>query len=200
EEETGQGANGITIEGNTIENTGSDSSITYGKHGIYLKVRNARIINNTITNCLANGDGISVRYGNSTIIGNHISKCPVGIGFFQYDHEAGTSHWLENVISETTQAGIYVSPSDVGGQTRESFVIERHTIGPLTSGVFMNLSETTGTYTVKENTLLGATGPTGDTGTSGGGVTGETGPAAAAMASRSRRPTRRPTGSDRGRG
>src|SRR5262249_44678098 len=46
EEETGQGANGITIEGNTIENTGSDSSITYGKHGIYLKVRNARIINN----------------------------------------------------------------------------------------------------------------------------------------------------------
>jgi hypothetical protein len=189
EEGNGQGANGITIEGNTIENTGSDFIHTFGKHGIYLKVRNARIVNNTITNCLAaNADGISVRYGNSTITGNHISKCPDGIAFFQYDHEAGTSNWIENVISETTGAGIYVSPSDIGGQTRENFVIERNTIGPLTSGVYVNLGKTTGTYKVKENTLLGATGPTGETGTvggtgptgtSGGGVPGETGGGAA---------------------
>src|SRR5262249_61679013 len=94
----------------------------------------------------------------------------------------------------------FAPPSAVGGQTRETFVTEPTPSAPLPSGVFMNLSEPPGPYTVKENPLRGATGPTGDTGTSGGGVTGETGPAAAAMASRSRRPTRRPTGSDRGRG
>ncbi len=77
-----------------------------------------------------------------------------GIGFFQYDHVAGTSHWTENVITGTTDTGIYVSPSDVGGNTRESFVIEHNTIGPLTSGVHMNLSDTIGTYAVQENTLL----------------------------------------------
>ncbi len=141
----------FTVSGNTITNTGLDSSISYGKHGIYLKVINATVTNNTITNFSA--DGISVRYRNSVLTGNHISNGQEGIGWFQYDPIVGTSHWTENTITGTTLAGIYVSPSDIGGNTRESFVIEHNTIQPAT-GVYMNLHPTTGTYTTLENTLL----------------------------------------------
>jgi len=141
----------FTVSGNTITNTGLDASIPYGKHGIYLKVSNATVTNNTITNF--SGDGVSVRYRNSVLTGNHISGGEVGIAWFQYDPVAGTSHWTENTITETTEAGIYVSPSDKGGNTRESFVIEHNTFQPST-GVYMNLHPTTGTYTVQENTLL----------------------------------------------
>lgn len=138
----------FTVSGNTIGNTGLDDSISYGKHGIYLKVSNATVTNNTITNSSA--DGISVRYRNSTIVKNYIQGGEVGIAWFQYDPTPGTSRWLENTIVGTSEAGFYVSPSDIGGSTRESFVIERNTIEP-GGGVLMNLHETTGTYTVQEN-------------------------------------------------
>jgi len=138
------------VSGNTITNTGLDASIPYGKHGIYLKVSNATVTNNTITNFSA--DGISVRYRNSTLTGNHISNGEVGIAWFQYDPIAGTSRWTENTITGTTEAGIYVSPSDKGGETRESFIIEHNTLQPAT-GVYMNLHPTTGTYTLENNLL-----------------------------------------------
>jgi hypothetical protein len=142
----------FTVSGNTITNTGLDSSITYGKHGIYLKVINATVTDNTITNFSA--DGISVRYRNSVLSGNHISNGEAGIAWFQSDPLAGTSHWTENVITGTTAAGIYVSPSDTAGNiTKESFVVERNTTQPA-SGVHMNLEKTSGTYLVQENTLL----------------------------------------------
>jgi Right handed beta helix region len=140
----------FTISGNTITNTGLDPSIPYGKHGIYLKVSNATVTDNTITNF--SSDGISVRYRNSVLTGNHISEGAIGIAWFQYDPIAGASHWTGNAITDTTDAGIHVSPSDIGGNTRESFVIERNTVKPA-AGVYMNLQPTAGTYTVQENTL-----------------------------------------------
>ncbi len=142
----------FTVSKNTITNTGLDSSIPYGKHGIYLKVVNATVTDNTITNFSA--DGISVRYRNSVIEGNHISGGPVGLAWFQYDPTAGTSRWIGNTITDVNAAGIYVSPEDIGGKTRESFVIEHNAIEPTGGGVFMNLEPTTGTYTVAENTQL----------------------------------------------
>lgn len=138
----------FTVSGNTITNTGLDNSIPYGKHGIYLKVSNATVTSNTITNFSA--DGISARYRNSVISDNHISGGPIGIGWFQYDAVAGTSHWTNNTITETTDSSIYVSPSDSGGQTRESFVITNN-VFHRASGTYLNLSPTLGTYTVAEN-------------------------------------------------
>jgi hypothetical protein len=140
----------FTVAGNTITNTGLDSSIPYGKHGIYLKVSNATVTSNTIANFA--DDGISARYRNSVISGNHISAGSIGIGWFQYDAVAGTSHWTGNTITETTDSSVYVSPSDIGGQTRESFVITNN-VFQKTSGTYLNLSPTLGTYTVAENTL-----------------------------------------------
>jgi parallel beta-helix repeat protein len=141
----------FTVSGNTITNTGLDSSIHYGKHGIYLKVTNATVTSNTITSFSA--DGISVRDRNSVIAGNQISNGPIGIAWFQYDPVAGTSHWTGNTITGTTVVDIYVSRSDIGGNTRESFVIENNRL-QRAAGDYMDLQPTTGTYTTRNNALL----------------------------------------------
>jgi hypothetical protein len=142
-----------TIYGNTITNTGLDPAISYGKHGIYLKVSNALVSNNTITNFAA--DGISVRYRNSQLYDNVISGGPIGIAWFQYDTTPGTSQWSYNQV-QTGVAGVYVSASDAAGKTTESFVITDNTLGPepqSPSWVAMNLKPTTGQYTVQGNII-----------------------------------------------
>jgi hypothetical protein len=56
-----------------------------------------------------------------------------------------------NRISGTVHAGIYTSPSDdVGGRTRESFVITGNRIG-VAAGPHLLLSATSGSYTVSDN-------------------------------------------------
>lgn len=141
----------FAISGNTITNTGLDSSITYGKHGIYLKVTNAIITGNTIRHWVG-GSAVSVRYRNSVIEDNNFSDGAIGISWFQYDPVAGTSSWRNNTISATTSAGIYVSGSDDAGNTRESFVITDNTLSK-TSGQYLDLRPTSGTYTVCCNTF-----------------------------------------------
>jgi Right handed beta helix region len=142
-----------TVSGNTITNTGLDSSIGYGKHGIYLKASNATVTRNTITHFSA--DGISARYRNSTISANNISRGPIGIGFFQYDASSGTSHWTDNAITDTTAAGIFVcGTAESCAQPIESFVITGNTLGPApgaSNWSVMNLQPTSGTYAVTGN-------------------------------------------------
>lgn len=142
---------GFLISGNTITDTGTNTAIAYGKHGIYLKVIDARVVANTIQRFQANG--VSVRYRNSTVSGNTISGGPIGIAWFQYDTVAGTSRWEGNKISQTTAAGMYVSPSDQGGSTRESFVIAGNTLSK-SSGSYLDLKATSGTYSLSNNQQL----------------------------------------------
>jgi hypothetical protein len=142
---------GFLVSGNTVTNTGTDGSIPYGKHGIYLKAADARVVANTIRNFSANG--VSARYRNSTIEGNTIDGGPIGIAWFQNDSVAGTSHWSGNQISNTTAASFYVSGSDDAGSTRESFVIAANTMSKR-SGAYMDLQPTSGTYTVQGNVQL----------------------------------------------
>ncbi len=151
----GTGDSGIILQGkghvvsaNSILNTGTDTSISYGKHGIYLKAADSRVVANTIRNFQANG--VSVRYRNSRVEGNVIAGGPIGIAWFQNDSVAGTSYWNANNISGTTAACIYVSESDSAGATKESFVIVGNTLSKQ-SGTYMNLKPTTGTYTVEGN-------------------------------------------------
>lgn len=132
---------------NKITNTGRDSSISWGKHGIYSKVNGARYIGNTIVNSAQSG--ISVRYRDTTIESNTIQNAEIGLSWFQYDPIAGHSFWRNNKITGTTLSGIYVSPKDAGGNTRESFTITGNVITPK-SGNKMNLKPTTGTYTVDQ--------------------------------------------------
>jgi hypothetical protein len=137
-----------TVRANLITNTGVDSSISYGKHGIYLKVVDALVSDNTIRGFSDNG--VSVRYRNSRVERNTISGGPIGIAWFQYDTVPGTSSWRNNDISGTTSAGMYVSRTDEAGPTRESFVIANNRIAPA-GGRHLDLPQIQGTYTVSGN-------------------------------------------------
>lgn len=96
------------------------------------------------------GSAVSVRRHDSRIEDNEIDGGLVGISWFQEDSGTGTSRWRDNRISGTTDAGIYVSPSDAAGQTRESFVITGNVLSP-TRGRHMNLAPSAGRYTVARN-------------------------------------------------
>jgi Right handed beta helix region len=124
------------IKHNVIERTGTNPSITWGKHGIYLKVRNAEVINNTIANFA--DDGISQRYGNATIANNRISGGSIGIAYFPYDRQPHTSRWIGNTITGT-ETGLYAPAANLGSpaggaMTLESFIIRSNKLGPLTGG------------------------------------------------------------------
>ena len=132
EEEQDRPGDSFLIEGNVIENTGSNSSLNYGKHGIYLKVRNAKVVNNTITNFAE--DGISQRYSNGLLKGNKISGGGIGIAYFEYDHQAGTSEWVENEVTNTN-TGFYAPLAMSGAAPAvENFILSKNTIGQLTGG------------------------------------------------------------------
>ncbi|MDX6696633.1 MAG: hypothetical protein QOE65_30 [Solirubrobacteraceae bacterium] len=138
-----------TIRANLITDTGIDSSIDYGKHGIYLKVVDAVVTDNTIKGFSDNG--VSVRFRNSRIERNTISGGPIAIAWFQYDTVPGTSTWRNNDISRTTAAGMYVSRTDESGPTRESFVIANNRIDPA-AGKYLDLSTgIQGSYSVSGN-------------------------------------------------
>nr|MDQ4042152.1 right-handed parallel beta-helix repeat-containing protein [Actinomycetota bacterium] len=138
----------MTVAGNRIERTGRDRGIPWGKHGIYLRVAHAHVVANAIRHFADNG--ISVRYRNSVVEGNHIAGGPIGIAWFQNDRRAGTSSWIANEITGTTAAAIYVSPSDAAGATRESFVISGNRLRPR-SGHHLDLQRTVGSYLVAGN-------------------------------------------------
>ena len=146
---------------NVITNTSLDHSITYGSHGIYLNAPNSIVSGNIIKGFRDNG--VSVRYRNSTVSNNTIEGGTFGVAFFQFDPQAATSRFTGNRISGALITGIYVSPRDVAGNTRESFVISGNRIArppagspipPDTTWLALSLSHTSGTYTLSGNTVL----------------------------------------------
>ena len=142
----------VRIEDNTIEGAGLDTGIDYGKHGIYLKGSHGTVTGNRIRD-FPDGSAVSVRRHESRVEGNDIAQGAVGISWFQEDTTAGTSHWRANHIANTSQAGIYVSPTDEAGPTRESFIIANNTLSRA-AGLHLNLAPTTGRYTIKDNTRV----------------------------------------------
>jgi hypothetical protein len=146
-----QGGDYFTVTGNTIIWTGLNPADTYGTHGIYDKVGNSTITDNTITHFT--NDAISVRYHNSTITGNRIAYGHMGLAWFQYDVVGGTSRWTYNTISNVDVAGIFVCGTTEGcRQPVESFQISNNAISS-SGGVAMNLQPTRGFYSVYANTI-----------------------------------------------
>jgi hypothetical protein len=139
------------IAGNSLSDTGRDESISYGKHGIYLKGAYGTVTGNRIRG-FHHGSGVSVRRRDSRVAGNDIQDGAVGISWFQEDTGAGTSRWVDNRISRTFSACIYVSASDAAGPTRESFEITGNRLSKA-GGMYMNLARTTGHYTVADNVM-----------------------------------------------
>ena len=106
---------------NAITDTGQDTSIDYGKHGIYAKGPRLRLIGNQIEGFQANG--ISIRFPSAVVQGNRINGGPIGVAYFQDSDAAGTSRIAYNTIWDVTSAGIYLD-----GSTSESFVIANNSI------------------------------------------------------------------------
>lgn len=129
-----------------IINTGLNTTIAAAKHGIYLLSSNAEVSDCRIFN--SSTDGISCRYRNSTIRGNTIAGCQIGIAWFQTDSFYGQSEWTDNSIKAYSAAGIYVSPSDAGGNTLETFTIARNDIPFVFGAPAMDLAalSSPGTY------------------------------------------------------
>jgi parallel beta-helix repeat protein len=144
---------GHTVVGNTITNTGRNSSISYGKHGVYSRSANVTIQDNVIRKFQS--AGVSVRYRNSAVVGNRISGGAIGISWFQYDTARGNSKFLYNTIDGVTSAGIYVDPNDPSGagRTVESFVVAHNTIDAR-AGAGMNLN-TSANLVVVNNVVTG---------------------------------------------
>jgi hypothetical protein len=141
------GGDNYLITGNTIRHTGQNPADDYGTHGIYDKVTNSTITNNTITDF--NNDAVSVRYHTSTITNNRFTNGDIGIGYFQYDTTPGTSSWTNNKISNVTAAGIFVCGTrESCRQPLESFQIQNNTLTNLAGADPMNLQPTLGHYTL----------------------------------------------------
>jgi hypothetical protein len=130
------------ITGNTLTNVGLSTTNGYNNHGIYLDASDATI--NTITG--AAESAISVRYRSSRIIDNILSDVQIGIDFYQFDTIAGSSEWTGNTISDTTIADVFICGTREGcRQPLESFTITGNKMSK-TSGTYMNLQPTRGSY------------------------------------------------------
>lgn len=149
-------AHDSTFDHDTILDSGLSSTITWGKHGIYAKGPNETITNNTISGFSA--DGVSVRYRNAVVANNIISTGGIGIAWFQDDPLAGLTKITGNTIAATRSSGIYISPDDAAGATRESFQISGNTITS-TTGSGMDIATTSGSLSVTGNTLAATLDP-----------------------------------------
>lgn len=148
---------GYTITGNRIYNVGfsTDPQISYGKHGIYLKVSNCRITQNWIQRC--DSCGIAPRRPGALIYDNDIHDVNLGLAYFEESTTVGACTFMLNRISART-AGIYVPSSNQYPNngpvlpTIQSFAIIRNSIGqarPVDPGwQDMNLKPIQGTYII----------------------------------------------------
>jgi len=137
------------VSGNVVRNTGLDSRIHYGTHGIYLKVADAVVSHNRIVNF--HDDGVSARYRDARIIGNYITHGSIGIAWFQYDVVPGTSRFIANTLIHMRTAGIFVcGVRESCEQPIESFEIEGNTFRA-TGAEPLNVQPTVGKYEIHAN-------------------------------------------------
>lgn len=143
------GGSDYVVAHNTITHTGVDRSLDHAAHGIYLKITDAWIEHNNVAYFA--DDGVSARYRDARIIGNHFGHGSIGIAWYQYDGTAGTSQFVSNLIANTSEAEIFVCGVSEGCvRPIESFVIERNRLHHA-HGVQLNLQPTRGYYKVLNN-------------------------------------------------
>jgi Right handed beta helix region len=115
------------IRRNAILDTGTNSSIGWDKHGIYMKGRSAVIVGNVILHFQANG--VSLRSSNALVARNTIRGGQFGVAYFDMEAQPGKSFVLRNDISNV-RTGFYFAPDAdniSGGHPIENFVIRGNT-------------------------------------------------------------------------
>jgi hypothetical protein len=138
------------VRRNVISNAGTNTRIPYGKHGVYMKSSSTLVERNVIAGFA--DSGVSSRKRHGRITSNTIGDGDIGISWFQNDRRGGTSRWTRNVIYGTTAAGIYISPYDSAGPTRERFLITNNVL-TRAGGVHLNLKVLEDHVTIAGNSL-----------------------------------------------
>ena len=111
----------FVIAGSTILDTGTDASIRYPRHAIYAAGPDATIVNNMIAGFSTSG--ISLRFQNAFVEGNHISGGVKGISFDNQATAPGTTEILYNTISDVSSVGIVIATP-----ASEGFLVTNNTI------------------------------------------------------------------------
>ncbi|MGI8712465.1 MAG: right-handed parallel beta-helix repeat-containing protein [Solirubrobacteraceae bacterium] len=143
------GGSHYLISHNTIVDTGLDPALTFGTHGIYDKVSDATIIDNTIIGF--RNDGVSARYHGARVTGNYIAHGGIGIAWYQYDRQGGTIRFARNRILDTSTVGIFVcGTAESCWRPHGHFVIANNDLTHA-HGSILNLQPVLGHYTVYSN-------------------------------------------------
>lgn len=142
----------LTFDHDRIVDTGESRSVTYPMHGVYAKGPGLTFTHDVIRGFQT--DGLSLRYRDADVEHDTIEDGQIGIAWFQDDTHAGTTTIADNTIAHTTDAGIYVSPADAAGHTRESFVVRENRVLPA-RGVAVDVAATTGRLRLDRNQFSG---------------------------------------------
>ena len=154
-----QGPN-VTIDRNTITDTGWNTSLTYAKHGIYAKGAAVTISNNDISSA-ANGQAISLRFAGARVFGNTIHDTPYAIGFFPQDpSNTGVSRVYYNRLWNITGWAFYYSGTALNGQPAGIDVVwDSNTTALQSRAEAVNVSEITAAHVeVANNVFTGSIG------------------------------------------
>ena len=109
-------ADGMTIDGNTIVDTGWNPALDYGKHGIYAKAPNLTISNNDISQD-TNGSAVSLRFGGARVVGNAIHDTPYAVSLFPQDPaNNGTAEIRHNRMWGITGFAFYYAGENTDGR------------------------------------------------------------------------------------
>ena len=137
------------VRKNTITDTGWNPAITYGKHGIYAKGPNVRILGNHISK-FSGGSGISLRYHSAQASWNVITGGEYAITYFPNDSVQRTSYVSHNVARDIWHIGFYY-----GDGPGERFVVT-HNSFDMTGGSAFDVEDAGATkVTIAYNRVRG---------------------------------------------
>jgi len=106
----------MTIDGNTIVDTGWNPALDYGKHGIYAKAPNLTISNNDISQD-TNGSAVSLRFGGARVVGNAIHDTAYAVSLFPQDPaNEGTAEIRHNRMWGITGFAFYYAGENTDGR------------------------------------------------------------------------------------
>jgi hypothetical protein len=154
----------VSITGSVIADTGWNSAIAWGKHGIYDKGADSIIAFNDFS-ANAGGQAISLRAHGARVYGNTVHDTGYGIGFFDYDTTAmpqGSNFVYNNRFWNITGWGFYYSnQSDPQGNPPSiNFVIASNTFSMANASEAVNVSEvpSVASVTLANNIFTGSYG------------------------------------------
>lgn len=155
------GAN-VTISHCTIADTGWNSAISWGKHGIYDKGPDTTIAYNDISRS-AGGQALSLRYHGTRVYGNVVHDTPYAVGFFDDDLSQGpqgTDLVYDNRFWNISGWAFYYSreADPRGAAPSVSFVLASNTFDLSRAIEAVNVSEvpSTAAVTLANNVFTGS--------------------------------------------